>query len=41
MNTFLTCKMEEDRALASGAGLKLDEKLEEENYGEEGAEDDG
>lgn len=40
VNGFLTTKMEEDKALAEGAGVKIDDKMEEENYGEE-KEDDG
>ena len=40
INVFLTDKMEEDRALANIAGQKVDDKKEEENYGEEGAEDE-
>ena len=39
VNTFLTQKMEEDKANAAGEGGKADEK-EEENYGEEVVEDD-
>lgn len=38
VNTFLTSKMEEDKALA---GEKMDEKAEEENYGEEKVEEEG
>lgn len=41
VNTFLTSKMEEDKALAFKAGLKVDDKQEEDDYGEEGVEDDG
>ena len=41
MNGFLTTKMEEDKALAASAGMKIDDKAEEENYGEEKVEDDG
>ena len=41
LNGFLTTKMEEDKALAASAGMKVDDKAEEENYGEEKAEDDG
>ena len=41
VNTFLTSKMDEDKALASKTGLKVDDKQEEDNYGEEGVEDDG
>ena len=40
VNGFLTTKMEEDKALAAGAGMKIDDKAEEENYGEEKVEDD-
>ena len=40
VNTFLTAKMEEDKALASARDLKVDEKKEEENYGEEVVEED-
>ena len=40
VNTFLTSKMEEDKTLAAKAGLKVDDKKEEENYGEEGVEDE-
>lgn len=36
---FLTEKMEEDKTLAAKAGVKIDEKKEEDNYGEENAED--
>ncbi|MCJ1350240.1 MAG: hypothetical protein MMC33_000221 [Icmadophila ericetorum] len=35
VNEFLTAKMEEDKLLASNATGKVDEKKEEENYGEE------
>lgn len=41
VNGFLTTKMEEDKALAASAGMKADDKAEEENYGEEKVEDDG
>lgn len=41
INTFLTAKMEEDKALAAMAGAKVDDKKEEEHYGEEGEEDEG
>ena len=41
VNGFLTAKMEEDKALAADAGMKVDEKAEEENYGEEKVEDEG
>lgn len=40
VNTFLTAKMEEDKVVASMAGVKVDEKKAEENYGEEVVEDD-
>ena len=40
VNNFLTTKMEEDKALAASAGVKVDDKAEEENYGEEKVEDD-
>ena len=39
VNGFLTTKMEEDKALAASAGVKIDDKAEEENYGEEKVED--
>lgn len=41
VNTLLTSKMEEDKALASKAGLKVYDKQEEAKYGEEDVEDDG
>ncbi|KAI4134803.1 MAG: hypothetical protein LQ341_005964, partial [Variospora aurantia] len=43
INAFLTEKMEEDKALAAsaGGGVKVDEKREEEYYGEEDVEDEG
>ena len=41
INTFLTGKMEEDKALAAAAGQKIDDKKEEERYGEEGEEEEG
>ncbi|KAL8902689.1 MAG: hypothetical protein Q9207_004456, partial [Kuettlingeria erythrocarpa] len=41
INAFLTERMEEDKALAAKAGVKIDEKKEEENYGEENVEDEG
>lgn len=41
VNAFLTEKMEEDKVLAAKAGLKVDEKKEEERYGEEDVEDEG
>ena len=40
VNGFLTSKMEEDKALAAKAGLRGDDKAEEENYGEEKVEED-
>ena len=44
MNVFLTARMEEDARVAgagAGAGKKVDEEREEENYGEEeGGEDE-
>ena len=40
VNAFLTGKMEEDKALTAKAGIKVDDKKEEQNYGEEGVEDD-
>ena len=41
INAFLTTKMEEDKALAASAGMKIDDRAEEENYGEEKVEDEG
>ena len=41
INGFLTTKMEEDKALAASSGMKVDDKAEEENYGEEKVEDGG
>lgn len=41
VNDFLTAKMEEDKALAATAGQKIDDKAEEENYGEEGVGEEG
>ena len=38
VNTFLTKKMDEEKASASG-GKSIDDKKEEENYGEEVVED--
>ena len=35
VNDFLTLKMDEDKALSARAGKKVDDKAEEENYGEE------
>lgn len=40
INTFLTAKMEEDKAITSMAGMKADEKKAEENYGEEVVDED-
>ncbi|KAI4094688.1 MAG: hypothetical protein L6R37_007202 [Teloschistes peruensis] len=40
VNAFLTRKMEEDKALAADAGVKVDEKKEEDFYGEEIVEED-
>ena len=40
VNGFLTTKMEEDKALAACAGVKVDDKAEEENYGEEKVEEE-
>lgn len=39
INTLLTGKMEEDKALVVAAGQKIDDKKEEERYGEEGEEE--
>ena len=41
VNGFLTTKMEEDKALAANAGIKVDDKAEEDNYGEERVEEEG
>ena len=41
VNGFLTTKMEEDKALAASAGMKADDKVEEESYGDERVEDEG
>ncbi|KAI4150695.1 MAG: hypothetical protein L6R39_002183 [Caloplaca ligustica] len=41
VNVFLTEKMDEDKALAAKAGVKVDEKKEEEYYGEEDVGDEG
>lgn len=41
VNSFLTTKMEEDKALTGSEGTKVDDKAEEENYGEEKVEEDG
>ncbi|KAL6717313.1 hypothetical protein ACLMJK_005228 [Lecanora helva] len=40
VNGFLTRKMDEDKATTAEAGLKADDKAEENNYGEEKVEDD-
>ncbi|KAI9706348.1 MAG: hypothetical protein M1836_003353 [Candelina mexicana] len=39
VNSFLTQKMEEDKETITGSVGTVDEKEEEENYGEEGTED--
>ena len=41
VNGFLTTKMEEDKTLAASAGIKADDKAEEDNYGEERVEEEG
>ena len=41
INSFLTSKMEEDKTLAASAGIKADDKAEEDNYGEERVEEEG
>ena len=41
INGFLTTKMEEDKALGASAGIKVDDKAEEDNYGEERVEEEG
>ena len=41
VNEFLTSKMVEDRVLAAGLEGKVDEKKEEDMYGEEDAEAEG
>ncbi|PPJ60326.1 hypothetical protein CBER1_01270 [Cercospora berteroae] len=43
INTFLTQKMEEDKAAEAGKGTakKVDEQREEDMYGEEDPENDG
>ena len=41
VNTFLTAKMEEDKVTTSQMTGNLDDKKEEENYGEEVVEEDG
>lgn len=40
VNSFLTMKMEEDKTLAPDAGSQVDEKAEEENYGEENVDEE-
>ncbi|KAI4199767.1 MAG: hypothetical protein LQ350_004394 [Teloschistes chrysophthalmus] len=40
VNAFLTEKMGEDKALAAKAGVKVDEKKEEDFYGEEVVDED-
>ncbi|KAA6414495.1 MAG: hypothetical protein FRX48_01244 [Lasallia pustulata] len=40
VNGLLTAKMEKDKAIAATNGAKVDEKKEEENYGEEVVEDE-
>ncbi|MCJ1432851.1 hypothetical protein MMC27_002209 [Xylographa pallens] len=40
MNTFLTAKMEEDKAISVQRTGVIDDKQEEENYGEEVVEDE-
>ena len=39
INTFLTRKMDEDKQAAAAQGQAVDDKREEENYGEEVVED--
>ena len=41
VNNFLTAKMDEDKALATNGGVKADDKVEEENYGEEKVGEEG
>ena len=41
INGFLTTKMKEDKTLAPSAGIKADDREEEDNYGEERVEEDG
>lgn len=41
MNAFLTEKMEEDKKLAALAGAKVDDRKDEENYGEEVVDESG
>lgn len=40
INIFLTSKMEEDKVSAIDAGKRINEKTEEENYGEEQVDED-
>ena len=40
VNGFLTSKMEEDKTLGASAGMKADDKVEEDNYGEERVEEE-
>lgn len=40
INVFLTSKMEEDKVSAINAGERVDERAEEENYGEEKVDQD-
>ena len=40
INVFLTSKMEEDKITATNGGKKVDEKEEEDNYGEEKVDED-
>ena len=41
VNTFLTEKMEEDKTLAALVGAKVDDRKDEENYGEEVVDESG
>ena len=41
VNGFLTGKMEEDKAEAASKGVKVDDRAEEEGYGEEKVEEEG
>lgn len=41
LNGFLTTKMEEDKTLVASAGIKANDKAEEDNYGEERVEEEG
>lgn len=40
VNAFLTAKMEEDKGLALKTGVKMDDRKDEETYGEEIVEDE-